>query len=149
MKSGKKVLTILLFFACLLSAVILAYTPSYVPNTVSKGAELDSLIQLSFEDADLLRGQIRVFTIKVDSTFSRKVYRIEVPPSFSKTSFHLQLHYRLFPLGLNTPSGVVFPEEDMNIYVENEGTVFRTIRLITKTPTQNEDRVTWRKDEYY
>ncbi len=139
MKSGRKVLTILLLFACLLSAVILAYTPPYVPNKVNTEVELDSLIQLSFDEADLLRGQIRTFNVEIDSSFSRKVYRVEVPPSFSKTSFHLQLHQRLFPLGLNTPSKVIFPEEDMNIYVESKGTVFRTIRLITKTPTQNED----------
>ncbi len=138
MKSGKKVVTILLLFACLLSAVILAYTPTYIPNTVNTEAELDSLIQLSFEDADLLRGQIRTFNVEIDSSFTRKVYRVEVPPAFSKTSYHLQLHHRLFPLGLNTPSTVVFPEEDMNIYVEHKGTVFRTIRLITKTPTPNE-----------
>lgn len=137
MKSGRKVVTILLLFACLLSAIILAYTPTYVPSTISTEAEMDSLIQLSFEDADLLRGQIRTFNVEIDSSFSRKVYRVEVPPTFSKTSFHLQLHHLLFPLGLNTPTKVVFPEEDMNIYVEYKGTVFRTIRLITKAPTPN------------
>ncbi|RNC85848.1 MAG: hypothetical protein ED557_03485 [Balneola sp.] len=132
-QNRKKVSIVLLAFCCLIAAVILAYTPTYVPVSVNTEAELDSLIQLSFEDANLLRGQIRTYNVEIDTSFTRKVYRVEVPPEFSKTSFHLDLHHRVFPFGLNTPTTVVFPEEDMNIYIEHKGTVFRTIRLVTGT----------------
>ncbi|MEQ9310089.1 MAG: hypothetical protein RLN90_11610 [Balneolaceae bacterium] len=141
MKYPKKIITALLVVACVLSGIILAYTPTFIPNKITSEAELDSLIQISFVESNLLNNQIRFFTVELDSSFSRKVYRVMVPPSFSKTSFHLQLHKRFHPLGLSTPSRVIFPERDMNIYIENEGTIFRTIRLITdssKSETQEE-----------
>lgn len=131
MKSPKKIISALLLIACILSGIILAYSPSYVSNNITTEAELDSLIQLSFEDAKLQSNQVRIFTVEMDSNFSRKVYRIQVPSSFSKTSFHLELHKRFYSIGLETPSRVVFPERDMNIYITNEGTVFRTLRFIT------------------
>lgn len=131
MKSPKKIITALLLVACVLSGIILAYTPTFIPNKITTETELDSLILLSFDQANFRNNQIRTFTVEMDSSFSRKVYRVRVSPSFSKTSFHLELHKRFHPLGLSTPSRVVFPERDMNIYIENEGTIFRTIRMIT------------------
>tara|TARA_R110000868_G_scaffold37111_15_gene131685 strand:+ start:12339 stop:12764 length:426 start_codon:yes stop_codon:yes gene_type:complete len=131
MKSPKKIIAALLLVACILSGIILAYTPSFIPNKITTEAELDSLIQLSFEDANLISKQIRTFNIEIDNSFSRKLYRVRVPSSFSKTSFHIELHKRFFPIGLTTPTRIVFPERDMNIYIVNKGTVFRTIRFIT------------------
>lgn len=139
MKSGKKIITALLLIACVLSGIILAYTPSFVPNKITTGSELDSIIQLSFDEAGLLRNQVRIYNIVIDSSFSRKVYRVRVPSSFSKTSFHLNLHQKFYPLGLTTPSLVIFPERDMNIYIVHEGTVFRTIRLINDDTNPNEE----------
>ncbi|GAB5409468.1 MAG: hypothetical protein BalsKO_18330 [Balneolaceae bacterium] len=131
MKSPKKIITALLFVACILSGIIIAYSPTFIPNKITSEAELDSLILLTFDDSNLRNNQVRTFTIELDSSFSRKIYRVMVPPSFSKTSFHLDLHKRFHPLGLTTPSRVVFPESDMNIYIEYKSTIFRTIRLIT------------------
>ncbi|MBO6523832.1 MAG: hypothetical protein JJ971_08410 [Balneolaceae bacterium] len=139
MKSSKKIISVLLLFACILSGIILAYTPSFVPNKITTGAELDSLIQLSLDEANLFNEHIRVYNIEMDSSFSRKVYRVRVPSTFSKTSFHLDLHERLYPMGFTSPTRVVFPERDMNIYVEHEGTIFRTIRMITDNSILNEE----------
>jgi hypothetical protein len=139
MKSGKKIIAALLLVACILSGIILAYTPSFVSNKITTDSELDSIIQLSFDEARVLRNQIRVYNVEHDSSFSRKVYRVRVPSSFSKTSFHLDLHQRLYPFGITTPSKVVFPERDMNIYIALEGTIFRTIRLITDDYNPNEE----------
>lgn len=139
MKSPKKIISALLLFACILSGIILAYTPSFVPNKITTGAELDSLIQLSLDEADLLRNQVRVYNIEMDSSFSRKIYRVRVPSTFSKTSFHLNLHERLYPMEFTSPTRVVFPEGDMNIYIEHEGTIFRTIRMITDNSILNEE----------
>ncbi len=139
MKSPKKIISALLLLACVLSGIIIAYTPSFVPNKITTGTELDSLIQLSIDEADLLRNQIRVYDVEIDSSFSRKVYRVRVPSTFSKTSFHLDLHERLYPMGFTSPTRVIFPERDMNIYIEHEGTIFRTIRLITDNSILNEE----------
>lgn len=139
MKSPKKIISALLLFACILSGIILAYTPSFVQNKITTGAELDSLIQLSLDEADLLKNQIRVYNIEVDSSLTRKIYRVRVPSTFSKTSFHLNLHERLYPMEFTSPTRVLFPEGDMNIYIEHEGTIFRTIRMITDNSILNEE----------
>ena len=137
--SGKKIISALLLFACVLSGIILAYTPPFVPNKITTNAELDSLVQLSLDEARLLRKQVRVYDVEMDSSFSRKVYRVRVPSTFSKTSFHLDLHERLYPMGFTSPTRVIFPERDMNIYIEHEGTIFRTIRLITDNSILTEE----------
>lgn len=131
MRSGKQLLTVLLLLACILSGIILAATPPYQSTRIKSAAELDSLIYLSFGDANFLNNQIRTYNIPIDTVFSRKVYRIQVPPSFSKTGFHVNLHHRMTPFGFDTPSRVVFPDRDMNIFLTYEGTVVRTIRLLT------------------
>lgn len=139
MRSGKQILTVLLLLACILSGIILAATPPYQSTRIKNAAELDSLIYLSFGDADFLNNQIRTYNIPLDKVFSRKVYRVQVPPTFSKTGFHIKLHQRMKPFGFDTPSRVVFPDRDMNIFLTYEGTVIRTIRLITSDiPTPEE-----------
>ena len=137
MSSPKKLITSLLLFACILSGIILAYTPDYIPVKITKIAELDSLIQLSFEDANLETSQIRIYNNKIDD-FNRKLFRVSVPSSFSKTSFHLELHKKFYPFNIKTPARVIFPERDMNIYLEHNGTIFRTIRLVTVDSKPNE-----------
>ena len=80
--------------------------------------------------AELINHQIsddlyRRYDIEVDSTFSRTVYRVQVPPSFSKTMFHFELHQKLLPYQLNSPAKVILPEKDMNIYIVDRGTIRR------------------------
>lgn len=130
-KNRKKVFTLLLVLSCIVSAIILAATPPVVEKKIYTHSQLDSLIQLSFTEADIRSDQIRSSTVEIDTSFSRKVYRVRVAPSFSKTSFHLKVHKRFYDLGLDTPTRVVFPERDMNIYFSYNDTIIRTIRLIT------------------
>lgn len=130
-KNRKKVFTLLLVLSCIVSAIILAVTPPVVEKKIYTHSQLDSLIQLSFTEADIRSDQIRSSTVEIDTSFSRKVYRVRVAPSFSKTSFHLKVHKRFYDLGLDTPTRVVFPERDMNIYFSYNDTIIRTIRLIT------------------
>lgn len=128
-----------MLIACILSGIILAATPPYQSKRIKSAAELDSLIFLSFGDANFLNNQIRTYTIPIDTAFNRKVYRVQVPPSFSKTGFHINLHRRMIPFGFDTPSRVTFPDRDMNIFLTYEGTVVRTIRLLTSDiPTPEE-----------
>lgn len=131
MKSGKRTLTALLVVACILSGIILAATPPVIEKKIYSHSELDSLIQVSFREANIRSDQIRTFNVEIDTAFARKVYRVRVAPSFSKTSFHLTLHKRFYRLGLDTPTKIVFPERDMNIYFSYNDTIIRTIRLIT------------------
>lgn len=134
MKPGKKTLTGLLVAACILSGIFLAATPKPSYKSVKTEAQLDSLLTTALWEANIPRKAVRTRVIEMDSSFSRKEFRVEVPSGFSKTSFHLQLHHTLMEVDLDCPARLVFPERDMFIYVVNKGTVFRTIRLITADP---------------
>ncbi|MTI88153.1 MAG: hypothetical protein FH748_09310 [Balneolaceae bacterium] len=130
-KNGKKYITILLVLSCVVSGIILASSPAYKTKSLRSFSTLDSLINLKLEDARILPAHIRPYTIRIDSSFERKVYRVKVPSRFSKTRFHLNLHDALLPYGIESPAKVTLPAHDMDIYVYEENTIFRTIRLQT------------------
>ena len=147
MKSGKQIVTVLLLLACILSGIILAATPPFVPKKITTNAELDSLILLSLHQAGFRSEQIRTYPVAFDSTFSRKVYRVRIAPSYSKTSLHIAVHQQFYPYGFDTPARVTFPEKDMNIYFTYQGTVLRTIRLITDNSLPREEALEEDQDE--
>ncbi|MEX0721130.1 MAG: hypothetical protein WD059_10710 [Balneolaceae bacterium] len=132
-KNGKKIITILLTLSCIISGIILAATPSPAIHKIQTVKELDSLITTHILNSQVNPQQVRVRDITVDSTFTRRMYRIRVPSRFSKTLFHLELHKNFRQYKMEVPAKVSFPERDMDIYLYNEGTVLRTIRLITDT----------------
>ena len=129
--NAKSILTILLLLSCLVTATILATVPSHTPSKIGLNNGLDSLINNHFEDHFIPKEDIRRFSIEVDTAFTRSVYRVNVPPSFSKTMFHFDLHRTLLNYDITTPARVLFPEQDMNIYIVDKGTVRSTIRLLT------------------
>ena len=137
MKPGKKTLTGLLAAACILSGIMLAATPSPEIHTLQSEAQLDSLVMVSLQQAGISSGSIRARNVEIDTSFTRKEIRIEVPPGFSKTSYHLDLHRQMMDLNVGCPARVVLPEKDMNIYLTFGGTVHRTLRLITTESKPN------------
>jgi len=130
--NGKKIITGLLVLSCAVSGVILSASSPYKNYQLENGAQLDSLIQIHLQDAQVLRSQYRVRSVNIDTIFTRKEYRIEVPTRFSKTLFHLELHKSLSRFSMEAPAKVNFPSRDMDIYVYNNGTVLRSIRLTTE-----------------
>jgi len=137
MKNSRILLTGLLLGACILTGALLVSTPSVENQYISEIQEIDDLIEASFSEYGIDKSQYRTFLAEIDTSFSRKIYRIEVPPEFSKTSFHLKLHHKFIPFGLSSPARVTFPEEDMEIHVVYNQTVFRTIRLVTLKNTDS------------
>jgi hypothetical protein len=130
-KTGKKIVTILLVLSCVISGIILAASPSYKIYAIESNRQLDSLINLHLQNARILPQQMQVSHIIIDSTFARKEYRVEVPSRFSKTLFHAALDKDLYRYNISAPAKVHFPSRDMDIYIYNKGTVLRTIRLTT------------------
>ena len=130
-KNGKKVVTVLLLLSCVVSGIILAASPEFKNYRLENTRELDSLLNMHIQNARINADQIRVSSIRVDTLFIRKEYRIEVPSRFSKTLFHVDLHKDLYKYKLEAPAKIDFPSHDMDIYVYNRGTVLRTIRLTT------------------
>jgi hypothetical protein len=131
MIKSRLILTILLFLACVMSTILLATAPPIKVQTITTEAEVDSLIELAFSDYGITRSQYRSQALAIDTSFSRKIYRMNVPEEFSKTSFHLRLQKAISPYGLEVPAKIYFPDEDMHIHILYNDTVWRTIRITT------------------
>lgn len=95
--------------------------------------QLDSLIAESFHDFNISEAQVRKQNIQIDSTFTRRQYIVEVDPAFSKTSFHYRLHEQLWPYDAQTIGHVEFPGKDMQVHVEYNSTIHRTIYLYSES----------------
>lgn len=130
-KNGKKIVTALLVVSCIVSGIILASSPAPTFHRLENYSQLDSLIQVQFQKAQINSDQIRTRSVLVDTVLTRKEYRIEVPSRLSKTMFHISLDRELGRYELGTPAKVQFPSTDMDIYVYYENTVLRTLRLTT------------------
>ncbi|MFD2532813.1 hypothetical protein [Gracilimonas halophila] len=132
-KNGKIVVTTLLALSCVISSVILAASPSHKSFNLDTAAQLDSLLNVHIHNSLITPQQVRVSSIQVDTSLTRKEYRLRVPSRFSKTMFHIGLHDDLNRFDIETPAKILFPSRDMHIYVYYKGTVLRTIRLTTDT----------------
>lgn len=130
-KNGKKIITLLLVLSCIVSGIILAASPGYKNYRIEDSQQLDSLLNVHIQNARINDNQLRISSIQIDTVFTRKEYRIEVPTRFSKTLFHVHLHKDLIKYDIEAPAKVHFPSRDMDIYVYNEATVLRSIRLTT------------------
>ncbi len=127
----KIILVVLLIFACVSSAYLLLSIPTTTPMRISSQEHLDEIIQQGLREQGIANEHYRVYSAVQDSFFTRKVYQIDTPPGFSKTSLHYELHKLLYEYGVQLPGKVQFPEQDLHLYVRVNGTIFRTIRVRT------------------
>ena len=127
----KIILVILLIFACVSSAYLLISIPSTTPMHITSQEHLDEVIQQGLHEQGIANDHFRVYTAIQDSLFTRKVYQIDTPPSFSKTTLHYELHKLLNEYGVQLPGKVQVPEQDLHLYVKVTGTIFRTLRVRT------------------
>ncbi len=98
---------------------------------ITSQEHLDEVIQQGLHEQGIANEHFRVYTAIQDSLFTRKVYQIDTPPSFSKTTLHYELHKLLHEYGVQLPGKVQFPEQDLHLYVKVNGTIFRTLRVRT------------------
>ena len=127
----KIILVLLLIFACVSSAYLLISIPTTTPMRISSQEHLDEVIQQGLREQGIADEHYRVYTAVQDSLFTRKVYQIDTPPGFSKTTLHYELHKLLHEYGVQLPGKVQFPEQDLRLYVRVNGTIFRTLRVRT------------------
>tara|TARA_B100000575_G_C23143494_1_gene666497 strand:+ start:13896 stop:14261 length:366 start_codon:yes stop_codon:yes gene_type:complete len=98
---------------------------------ITSQEHLDELIQQGLQEQGITNEHYRVYTAVRDSLFTRKVYQIDTPPGFSKTTLHYELHRLLTNYGVQLPGKVLFPEQDIHLYVTANGTIHRTLRVRT------------------
>ncbi|MDR8391753.1 divergent polysaccharide deacetylase family protein [Aliifodinibius sp. S!AR15-10] len=127
----KRLIALLLFISCTISALILVYSEDTQSNELQTFAQADSLIVHTLQNFNVNRNQIRVRSIEVDSTLTRKKFTVDVPPRFSKTLLHAELNRTFHPLSVRTPARISLPEEHMVIQFVHMGTVIRTLSLQT------------------
>lgn len=125
----------LLIISCAISIYLLLIVEPVTVYNLESTEQIDSLITESFREFNISNGQVRTQTIPIDSSFSRRRYIVEVDPAFSKTSFHYTLHKQLWPYDAKTIGHVEFPERNMQVHVEYNETIHRTIYLYS----ENED----------
>jgi hypothetical protein len=127
----KKWVVSLLVISCITTLLLhYTYTPDqrdYFRNT----SEIDSLITLNLDRFNIPGNQVRTNTIMLDTTATRKVYTVRVPPGISKTQWHYELDKLFRPYQSATPARVLFPERHLRIHVMYGTNIVRTIQLQT------------------
>ena len=126
---SKILLIVLLFCTSILTVFLLITLPA--PQSSSNLILLNEKIDEAIEHAGIQTDKLNKSIIIVDSTFSRSTYQIPVPHNFSKTTFHINLHQQLIEYGITCPAKFRFPENNMDIFVTYNNTVFNTIKLVT------------------
>lgn len=123
----KEFIVLLLLLSCMASTIVLARMEPPDITRLHSATQLDSLITLTFDQHRISQQQIRTRQVQVDSLFSRKIYTVTVPNNFSKTSFHYNLHQKLWPYQARTSAKVEFPEKNLRIHVIVNGNVHRSL----------------------
>lgn len=130
-KKKKRFIVLLLFLSCLISGYLLLKDDGSAPKQLHQFSQADSLLEQEFDQFRISEDQIRVRSVEVDSQFTRKTYEVAVPPGFSKTQLHAELHDNFHPMDVRLPAEIHFPDEDFEIHLMYNGTIFRTVRLET------------------
>lgn len=123
----KKYLVWLLLFSCIAAFIFFVNTEPPDKKYLRSVSQLDSLIAITLDQHQLTSAQVRVRTVEIDSLFSRRIYQIDIPASFSKTSFHYALHQNIWPYEATTVAQVQFPERNLRIHVLVNDTVHRSL----------------------
>lgn len=125
--SKKKFLVWLLLFSCIAAFIFFMNTEPPTKKYLRSVSQIDSLITLTLEQHQLTANQVRVRTVEIDSLFSRRIYQVDIPASFSKTSFHYALHQNIWPYEATTVAQVQFPERNVRIHVLVNDKVHRSL----------------------
>lgn len=126
-------IVLLLITSCAISIYLLLVIEPVTVYSLESSQQIDSLITESFREFNISTAKVRTEDTRIDSSFSRRKYTVEVDPAFSKTSFHYRLHERLWPYNAKTIGHVEFPEKNMQVHIEYNETIHRTIYLYTES----------------
>ena len=127
----KKFVVWLLFLSCIAAFIFFLNTEPPTKKYLRSVSQIDSLITLTLDQHQITSNQVRVRTVEIDSLFSRRIYQIETPPTFSKTSFHYALHQNIWPFEATTVAQVQFPERNLRIHILVNDKVHRSLFIQT------------------
>jgi hypothetical protein len=126
----KQLIAALLLISCLACAWLLFLMPSKKHHRLQHLSQADSLVLGTLSKFGIPEKQISVRSRRVDSSFTRKVYVVSVPPYFPKIRFHTALKGRFTGYGISLPARIIFPDKDIDIQLYYRNTVIRTIKMV-------------------
>lgn len=124
-------ITILLGICCITAGILHFQIDPKPPEKLQSPQQLDSIILQKVAEYNISDDQIHKRTVKIDSSFQRNIFTIQVSPQFSKTTFHYRLHNELYDFGVTTYGTVIFPEHNLDLHLVYNQTIHRTLRLRT------------------
>lgn len=130
-RNKKYLIVALLLGACTASIFLLLSVPGSATKNLHNVAQADSLIRRDLNVFNIPDRQIRERTIQVTESGIRKLYDVRVPPGFSKTHLHQEVHETFYEYGVTAPARVAFPQRDYHIHLLAENTIFATLRVST------------------
>lgn len=130
-RNKKYLIVALLLGACTASIFLLLSVPGSPTKNLHNVAQADSLIRRDLNVFNIPDRQIRERTIQVTESGIRKLYDVRVPPGFSKTHLHQEVHETFYEYGISAPARVTFPERDFHIQLLADNTIFATLRVST------------------
>lgn len=132
-RNKKYLIVLLLLGACTTSIFLLLSASDSATKRLHSIAQADSLIRGDLNTFNISDRQVRDRSIQINATDTRKIYEVRVPPGFSKTHLHQEIHQTFYEYGIFVPAKVTFPEKNLNIQLLSNNTVFATIKLETDT----------------
>jgi len=127
----KKIITALLAFSCFISGLLLLFMEKPNLQTYTSLEEIDDIIFEELESFNIAKDQIRIRTVEIDTSFSRKTFTFALHPSYSKTMIHQHIHEKLFDYEIDSPAKLNIKDDELSIYIYSNNTVFRTIHILT------------------
>jgi len=125
-------LVLILLVACtVLAGALLWWIPAPSQPSPLTNDQIDQRIRETLQEFEIPDALFRTTTLRVDSTFTRTVWIMDLPQEVSKTSFHYALDQSFRKDGFQTPATIEFPERDMRIHLLWEKTVLQTLYLRT------------------
>jgi hypothetical protein len=104
--------------------------PSKKRKKLQHFSQVDSLVLGTLSKFNVPKRQISIYSKRVDSSFTRKIYVVSVPPHFPKIQFHAALKGQFSGYEVFLPARIIFPNKDIDIQLYYQDTIIRTIKMI-------------------
>jgi hypothetical protein len=130
-------ITGLLLVSTFLASLLLWKSDPASRETLQSHEQLNSLIISVFNESGIHTDQFQKQTVRVDSTFSRSVYRVRVAPGYSKTTLHHELQQAVWPYRVSTVGKIEFPARTLYLHFMLNENILSSV-IITDDPDLSE-----------
>lgn len=130
-------ITGLLFLSTLLATLLLWKSDPAARETLQSHEQLNALISSVLDESGIRDEQFQKQTVRIDSIFSRSVYRVRVAPAYSKTTLHYELQQAVWPYRVSTVGRIEFPARTLYLHFMLNENILSSV-IITDDPDLSE-----------